>query len=223
MKNIKIDVVSDIACPWCYVGKRNLEKALNSLPDYTVSVNWHPFQLDASIPKEGLDRDTYLRNKFGSMERYEGLAEHLKSKGREVGISFQKMKKVPNTLPLHHLIYAAGKEGFANELKELLFKAYFENSVDLTDENELFKIMKEFGWETEQTQAALENESIAYAVNQEIRNYQNMGVTGVPFFIFDDTHGFSGAQPPETFINIIKKLGDKIDDSVACDTGDPNC
>lgn len=223
MEKIKIDIVSDVACPWCYVGKRNLEKALESLDEYDVSISWHPFQLDPTIPLEGLDRDVYLRNKFGSLERYEGLAEHLKSKGKEVGLKFNKMKRVPNTLSLHHLLHAADKEGFANDLKESLFAAYFVKCIDLTKGEELLKIMNGFGWADEKTKAVLGDESIAYAVNQEIRDYQNKGITGVPFFIFNNKHAFSGAQPPETFINIIKKLGAEIDKNLACDADDPNC
>ena len=227
MKKINIDIVSDIACPWCYVGKKHIEKAMSEVKEFEFEVNWKPYQLDPTIPKEGIDRDTYLRNKFGSLERYDQLAERLKSAGRNAGIEFAEIKKAPNTLPLHHLLHEAGKEGFSNELKERFFQAYFLNETDLTEVSEIVKIMAEFRWSEEKTIAAIESEEIGYEVNAEIRYAQNVGVQGVPYFIINNKYGISGAQPPEVFVNALRDIGGKMPvetaEGASCAVDDPNC
>lgn len=226
MKNkLQIDVISDVACPWCFVGKRNLEKAIANSPDFEVNVNWHPYQLDPTIPAEGLDRETYLVNKFGSMERYEQLAQHLIEAGKRVDITFNPMNRIPNTLPLHRLLYVANQQGFSNELKEAFFNAYFVNEVDLTQEAALYTIMRQFSWTDEQTKAVLADEEIAYAVRQEINDAHNMNVTGVPYFIVNNKYSIRGAQPTEVFMQAIQDIGAEMIQEAAgvCDVDDPNC
>ncbi|AWV99524.1 DsbA family oxidoreductase [Arcticibacterium luteifluviistationis] len=226
-KKINIDIVSDIACPWCFVGKRRLEEAIKSLDKYDLNINWHPFQLDPNIPQEGADKEEYMANKFGSVERYEMLAENLISAGDGVGISFdfKSAKTIPNTMKMHQLLHVASKEGFADSLKERLFKANFEEVLDLTQDATLVNIMKEFDWTEEYTLSVINDQEIAYWVTQEIRNYQQMGVTGVPFFIFNNKYAFSGAQPPQVFIDTIKDVSQKMEVAKAesCDIDDPNC
>jgi predicted DsbA family dithiol-disulfide isomerase len=226
-KKISIDVVSDIACPWCFIGKRRLEKAIESLPEYEIKVNWHPFQLDPTIPNEGLNKAEYMANKFGSKERYEMLAESVINAGKDTGINFDffSSPKMPNTMKMHQLIHVATKEGFAEKLEEVLFKAYFEEGIDLVDNKELIKLMLPFGWTEAYTQSILDDKEIAYWVTQEIRSYQQMGVTGVPFFIFNNTHAFSGAQPPQVFIDAVKSLENKQEGVTgdSCAVEDPNC
>lgn len=226
MKNkLQIDVISDVACPWCFVGKRNLEKAIENSPEFEVNVNWHPYQLDPTIPVEGLDREDYLINKFGSIARYEQLAERLHEAGNKVGITFKPMKKVPNTLPLHHLLYVANQRGFSNELKEVFFNAYFVNEIDLTQKESLCQIMREFDWTDEQTLAVLADEQIAYEVKLEINNAYNMDVGGVPYFIVNNKYSLKGAQPTEVFIQAIKEIGAEMiqEAANACAVDDPNC
>lgn len=226
-KKINIDIVSDVACPWCYVGKKRLEEAIKSLDEYDLNINWHPFQLDPNIPQEGTSKEEYVTNKFGSMERYEMLSENLVSAGDGVGINFdfKSSKTIPNTMKMHQLLHVATKEGFADSLKERLFKANFEEVLDLTKDATLVKIMQEFDWAEEYTLSVLNDQEIAYWVTQEIRNYQQMGVTGVPFFIFNNKYAFSGAQPPQVFIDTIKDVGQKMEVSQAeaCDINDSNC
>jgi predicted DsbA family dithiol-disulfide isomerase len=226
-KKINIDIVSDIACPWCFIGKRRLEEAIAALPDYDVNINWHPFQLDPTIPAEGIPREKYMANKFGSKERYEMLAENVINAGKGAGITFDffSTPNLPNTMKMHQLLHVAAKEGLADKLEEVLFKAYFENGIDLTKDTALCTIMADFGWTTEYTMSILADKEIAYWVTQEIRNYQQMGVTGVPFFIFNNKHAFSGAQPPQVFIDTIKDLTSSQEELIgeSCDVDDPNC
>lgn len=228
-QKITIDIVSDVACPWCFVGKKRLEEALTKLPDVQTVINWHPFQLDPTIPKEGLSREKYYSNKFGSEERVSEIMQHMNSVGESVGIDFRfdKMEKAVNTLPFHNLLYTAQQDGNQYELKEHLFKAYFEQGVDFSKRESFVKVMEAFGWPKEKTEEVLDNQEISYWVTQEIKHYQNLGVTGVPFFIFNNKYGFSGAQPPQVFIDTIAKIQEEMQPEIvageACDAEAGEC
>lgn len=199
---------SDVACPWCYVGKKRLEKAIKEWDGAEIEIEWHPFQLDPDISKEGLDRDTYLTNKFGNLEGPLEMTKRLEESGKEEGINFNFGKKwlVVNTLPLHQLLHVAGQEGFKAVLKERLMKAYFDENLHLNDVAVLSAIMSEFDWSTEKTENILNDDAIAYAVKQEIAHYQQRGVNSVPFFIINDKFGISGAQPPAAFLEAFQQV-----------------
>jgi predicted DsbA family dithiol-disulfide isomerase len=207
-ETIKVDIVSDVACPWCYVGKRRLESAIKEWKGTPIEIEWHPFQLDPNIPEEGLDRDTYFKNKFGDLEGPLEMTKRLVEVGKEEGISFNFGKQLlaVNTLPLHQLLNVAGEEGFKDLLKERFLKAYFEENLHLNNTEVLVTIMMEYGWAAEKTKQVLENDAIAYAVKQEISHYQQRGVNSVPFFIINDTYGISGAQPKETFLEAFQQI-----------------
>lgn len=228
-QKITIDIVSDVACPWCFVGKKRLEDALSQLPDVTTEIRWHPFQLDPTIPAEGISRETYFNNKFGDKDRVQEIFNHMNSVGESVGIDFRfdKMEKAVNTLPFHNLLHDAQKDGNQYELKEHLFKAYFEQGVDFSKRESFVKTMENFGWEEGRAEDVLDNQEISYWVSQEIKHYQSMGVTGVPFFIFNNTQGFSGAQPPQVFIDTIKKIQQEMQPETvagdACDVETGEC
>lgn len=223
-KTLKLDIVSDIACPWCFVGKKHIEKAIEQLDGYDIEVNWRPFQLDPGIPETGIDRASYFKAKFGHDGRSGGMLDHLEAKGEAVGIKFNWMEKIPNTLRLHNLLHEASKEGFANELKEAFFKAYFEDVIDLTDENEILKITEKFGWDAAKSRQIMYDDEITKAVKQSIHEVQHRGVSGVPFFILNNQYGISGAQPPEVLANWIKGAGEKIqEEENSCAIDDPNC
>lgn len=211
-EKLKIDVVSDISCPWCFVGKKHMEEAISKLPDYEVEVNWHPFQLDPSIPDEGQDAIEHFSNKFGSFEKFKELSKRVVAAGDKAGISFafQKIEKIPNTLKMHQLLNIAGKEGIGPEVKEAHFKAYFEQGKDLTNDITLCEIMAGFGWATSKTMAIIYDKNIANAVNIEIGYYKRLGVNGVPFFIVNDKYTLSGAQPPHVFVDALKSIGEKL-------------
>lgn len=209
---ITIDIVSDVACPWCYVGKKRLESALDKWEGTPVKVEWHPYQLDPNMSKEGLNRDTYLTNKFGDLKRVKGMTDRLIEVGKEVGIEFDFGPKwlAVNTLHLHQLLHIAGKEGFRDKLKERFLKAYFEETRHLNDTEELNEIMKEFGWEPKKVAKIIEDDEIAYSIKSEIAHYQQMGVNSVPYFIFNNKYGVSGAQPPDIFLEVLESLEKEI-------------
>ena len=199
---IKVDVVSDIACPWCYVGKRRLEEALKQWKGAKVEVSWHPYQLDPSMRSEGMNRDTYLTNKFGSIDRVEEMTNRLMEVGKTVGIDFDFGDDwlAVNTLPMHQLLNVARKEGAGNEMKERFLAAYFEECKHLNNSETLYAIAEDFGWNKVKVDAIINDQNIAEAVKSEISHYQQRGVSGVPFFVINDQYGISGAQPVEVFL-----------------------
>ena len=243
-KTLKIDIVSDVACPWCYVGKRQFEKALENMKDLDLEVNWKPFQLNPTIPEGGLDRDSYYRNKFGSQEKVDKMMTRLIEFGKKVDIDFKKRDRIPNTRRMHSLLHAAREKGFSNELKEAFFEAYFEKNRNLADDEVVIDIAEQFGWSREEILKIMEDEEIAYEINKEIRDVQNRGVSGVPFFIINNQYGVSGAQPPEVLERWIRETKKELDISEdkeihdngnaannsqdtdkaeACAIDDPNC
>ena len=224
---ITIDIVSDVACPWCYIGKRRLEVALAEWDGAPVEVTWHPFQLDPTIPESGLDRDTYLSNKFGDLERTKEMTDRITDTGIDLGLDFNFGERwlAINTLPLHQLLHVAGEEGFKDELKERFLYAYFTENLHLNDSKILNTIMAEFGWDAKKTQEIIADESIAYSVKQEIGQYQQMGVSSVPFFIINNKYGISGAQPPSVFIEAFQKVAplEVIAEGDSCGLDSENC
>jgi len=224
---IKVAVVSDVACPWCYVGKRRLESALEQWKGAPVEVTWHPFQLDPTIPEAGFDRDTYLTNKFGDLERTKAMTDRLVEVGEDEGITFNFGDQwlAVNTLPLHQLLHVAGEEGFKDQLKERFLKAYFDENLHLNAIEVLIKVMEEFGWAAEKTKQVIADDSIAYTVKQEIAHYQQRGVTGVPFFIINDQYGISGAQPVLVFLDAFSKVSpiEVISEGDSCDPISGEC
>jgi len=205
---IKIDVISDVACPWCYVGKRRLEAALKEWKGTPVEVHWHPFQLDASMRSEGMNRETYLTSKFGSSSNAQQMVDHLSNVGKTVGIDFDFGERwlAVNTLEMHQLLHVAREEGFGSELKEQFLSAYFVEAKHLNDRNELYTVLNKFGWDSNKVDSIIADQDIAQKVQTEIKHYQNRGVSGVPFFVFNDEFGLSGAQPPEVFLEALQSL-----------------
>lgn len=205
---ITIDVVSDVACPWCYIGKRKFEAALTKWNRAPIKVTWHPYQLDPSMPESGLTRDNYLVNKFGSIEATTAMTERLSAAGKEVDINFDFGEKwlAVNTLQLHQLLNVAREEGFNEALKERFFKAYFEEARELNKPEELYAIAAEFGWDATKVDQIIANKELASAVQKEIAHFQNIGVSGVPFFILNNKYGMSGAQPVEAFLEAFENV-----------------
>lgn len=227
-ESIKIDIVSDIACPWCYVGKRRLESALAEWDGAPVEVEWHPFQLDPTIPAEGMSRKEYLINKFGSLERIQPMIDSLEMAGKELGIDFNFGQQTlsMNTLPLHQLLQVAGEEGFKDELKERFLKAYFEEALQLNDLDVLVNILKPYGWSKEKVAQIIADDTIAQKVKSDIAYYQQRGVTGVPFFVVNNSYGISGAQPKEAFLKVLSSLTAPVEnskDGLCCDPKTGEC
>lgn len=205
---IKIDVISDVVCPWCYIGKRRLEKALNKLDsEYTFEVTYHPFELNPSIPESGVNQKQYLSQKFGGEERYEKITAHVAQVAAEEGITFNFHKQAvsPNTRTAHRIIQLAKHVNLQTEVKEAFMKAYFTDGVDLSKNESLITCATLAGMERNVVEQLLSTEMGVAEVIQAEKEIQQLGITGVPFYIINNKYGLSGAQPPEAFIEVIQK------------------
>ena len=194
---LTIDVVSDVVCPWCYLGEKRLDEALSE-ESGPVVVRWRPYQLDPTIPAGGLDRTEYMEKKFGKSGRLQSAHENLTRLGAEVGVpfAFDKIKRSPNTLDAHRLIRWAAAAGVQAEVADRLFKAYFVEGRDIGDRGVLMDIAGECGLDAGQVEKLLADGADTDLVREEIEQAQAMGVSGVPFFIFGGRVGVPGAQEP---------------------------
>lgn len=196
-------VVSDLICPWCYIGKRRLEAALRELPAKTaVAVSWHPFQLNPEMPIRGMDRKEYCMRKFGSWAKCEELYAQISAAGKTVGIDFhfEKQPLVPNTFDSHRIIWLAGQNGVQDAVVEALFRAYFCEGVDLTLRSNLAEVATAAGLNQVDIPQFLRSDAATAGVQAEERELKSLGVSAVPLFIIQDRVGVSGAQPPETIL-----------------------
>ncbi len=196
---LTIDVVSDVVCPWCYLGEKRLAAAL---ADETAPfvVRWRPFQLDPTIPAGGLDRAEYMTRKFGGDGRLNAVHDQLVRLGAEVGIAydFDKIMRSPNTLDAHRLIRWSAAAGVQGEVVDRLFHAYFVEGRDIGDRAELIDVASRSGLEAARVGQLLDEEADVEAVQGEIAEAQALGVTGVPFFILAGRLGVPGAQDVAT-------------------------
>ncbi|MBN9670583.1 DsbA family oxidoreductase [Roseibium aggregatum] len=197
---ITIDIVSDVMCPWCYIGKRRLEKALKTVPDLRVKVRWHPFQLDETLPGTGKDRKQYLSDKFGGLKRAGEIYAQIATAGAEEGIdfAFDAIALSPNTLDCHRLILWSRADDLQDEVVERLFQAYFLKGEDLTKSETLVRISEEAGMQSDLVEQLLETETDLDKVRDQIAKAQESGVSGVPCFIIDGRFVLAGAEKPET-------------------------
>ncbi|WP_417683857.1 DsbA family oxidoreductase [Roseibium sp.] len=202
---IAIDVVSDVMCPWCFIGKRRLESALAQVTDLNVTVRWHPYQLDPTLPKEGKDRQRYLTDKFGA-DRAVSFYETIKAAGTEEGINFafDKIELSPNTLDSHRLILWSRADDLQDEVVERLFKAYFIDGEDLTKSETLVRIAEDAGMQSDLVEQLLETDSDLDKTRKQIDQAREMGVSGVPCFIIDGRFAIAGAEKPETLAAAIR-------------------
>jgi predicted DsbA family dithiol-disulfide isomerase len=194
-ETLTIDVVSDVVCPWCYLGEKRLDAALADEP-LPVAVRWRPYQLDPTIPEGGLDRTEYMEKKFGKGGQLKTVHDNLVRLGTEVGLpfAFDEIKRAPNTLDAHRLIRWAASAGKQGQVVDRLFRGYFVEGRDIGDRAVLLKIADECGLDRGLVEKLLADGADADAVRQEIAQAQAIGVTGVPFFIFAGRLGVSGAQ-----------------------------
>jgi predicted DsbA family dithiol-disulfide isomerase len=206
---LTIDVISDVVCPWCYVGKRRLEAALSELaarePALRPFVSWHPFQLNPDLPREGIDRRAYVEGKFGGPERARQVYERIRAVGAEVGIAFAfgAIARQPNTRDAHRLISWAQAQGDADALVERLFRAYFLDGRFIGDHAILAAIAGEAGLDADAARAHLASEQGDEAIVAMDRRVRELGVEGVPFFIFEGRIAVSGAQEPQVLLDAI--------------------
>ena len=205
---VRIDVVSDVVCPWCFIGKRRLEKALALRPGVAVEVHWRPYFLNDWIPREGMSREQYLTTKFGSPERYKGIAQRVTAAAAEEGLTYasDKMKRQPNTLDCHRLIRWAEGIGKAAEMKQKLMDLYFTQGADLTDRETLVKAAADVGLDADTVRAALASDQDVTEIEQEAQSAKAAGIEGVPCFIFGGKFAVSGAQSPEYLADAIDRV-----------------
>ena len=204
-----VDVVSDIVCPWCFIGKRKLDDALVQLvrsePSLGVNVRWHPFQLNPDLPADGMPRASYLAKKFGGAARAAEIYARVQSVGDAVGIPFRfdRIEHQPNTFDGHRLVAWAQQQGDAAALVERLFSAYFIEGRRIGDRDELARIAAECGWPDQDVRAMLASDAMREEVASESREALDVGIQGVPFFIFNGRTAVSGAHDPVTLLDAI--------------------
>ncbi|MFL5728481.1 MAG: DsbA family oxidoreductase [Cytophagaceae bacterium] len=224
---IKVDIVSDVVCPWCYIGKRRLEKALDNLKDeYEFELHYKPFELNPNVPEAGYAQKEYLTKKFGSESGYQELTDNVTRVAAEEGLKFDysKQSTSPNTLNLHRVIWLAGKENKQLQTVEAFFKAYFEEGTDLSKKENILKVAAKAGLDEKRIKALLESEEGKEEVIAEQTRNRQLGVSGVPFYIINDKYGVSGAQPTSLFMQAFKDIGKEIStDGEACDVDGGNC
>jgi predicted DsbA family dithiol-disulfide isomerase len=202
---MQIDIISDTVCPWCYIGKRRLERALAQRDDIEVEITWRPFQLNPDMPEGGLDRETYLNAKFGGRERATQIYDAIRQAGGGEGIdfSFDKIVRTPNTIDSHRLIHWAGEAGLQDAVVEVLFRRYFEEGADIGDREALVAIGAEAGLDGDELKQRFERGDDAELVAAQDVNARQMGVSGVPFFIIGGKYAVSGAQDPSVFLQVL--------------------
>ena len=205
---IRLDIFSDPICPWCYIGKTLLDRALESRPDHPFSVEWHPFQLNPDMPAQGMDRRSYLETKFGgkqqAVEVYARIAEAAKNAGIE--IDFAAIQRTPNTMNAHRLIHWAGLEGRQTAVVAALFRAYFKDGRDIGSTDTLIDIAQAAGMDPEATERLLATDADRADLAARDADARQKGVTGVPAFLIAQQYMMPGAQPVETWQQVIDEL-----------------
>jgi predicted DsbA family dithiol-disulfide isomerase len=204
---VRIDVVSDVVCPWCFIGKSRLEKALNLKSSIPVEVHWRPYFLNDWIPRDGISREEYLTTKFGSPERYKGIAQRVKAAASAEGLVYDsdKMKRQPNTTDCHRLIRWAEADGKAAQMKQKLMDLYFTEGADLTDRATLANAAASVGLSADDVRSWLASDKDTAEVEREAQSAKEAGIEGVPCFIFDGQFAVSGAQTPEYLADAIER------------------
>ena len=210
---VRIDVVSDIVCPWCFIGKHRLEKAIALNPDIPVEVHWRPYFLNDWIPREGISREQYLTTKFGSAERYKGIAQRVSAAAAAEGLTYamDKISRQPNTLDAHRLIRWADEIGKAAEMKQRLMDLYFTEGADLTSHAVLAQAAADIGLDAETTRKALATDKDVAEIEREALSAKEAGIDGVPCFIFGGKFAISGAQAPEDLAEAIERMAQTAD------------
>lgn len=207
-ETIKLDIMSDPICPWCYIGKAHLDKALADIPDHPFVIEWHPFQLNPDMPPDGMDRRAYLEGKFGGKEgavrAYAPVVETAQKAGLK--IDFEGMKRTPNTLDAHRLIHWAGIEGRQTAAVSALFEAYFVEARDIGDHDVLADIADGIGMDAAVVRKLLNSDADMQDMRDRDNHSRSMGVNSVPTFIVANKHAVPGAQPPELWAKVIEEL-----------------
>ncbi len=216
-QTVKLDILSDPICPWCYIGKTHLDKALAKVPDHPFVIEWHPFQLNPEMPDEGMDRREYLERKFGgkdgAVRAYAPVVEHAENAG--LTIDFEGMQRTPNTLDAHRLIHWAGIEGKQNAVVDALFDAYFVQARDIGDPEVLSDIADSAGMDAAVVLKLLKSDADREDIRKRDTHSREMGVNSVPTYIVANQHAVPGAQPPEMWEKVIGEIMSQLEASSA--------
>jgi len=207
---VRVDVVSDVVCPWCFIGKKRLEQAIALNPDIPVEVHYHPYFLNDWIPSAGISREEYLTTKFGSPERYKEIAQRVAAAAAQDGLVYaiDKLSRQPNTTDCHRLIHWAEQIGKAPEMKQRLMELYFSEGADLSDKAVLVRTAEEIGLDADEIAKKLATDDDLALLSQRVEQAKSAGIQGVPFFIFGNAYAVSGAQPPEQLAGAIRKVAE---------------
>ena len=221
-----ITIYSDLICPWCYIGKRRMEEALRQLPaDMQVSCSWHPFQLNPDMPREGLNRKLYRSKKFGSWERSLAMDAQVAAAGKSVGIEFRYdlQTHTPNTFDSHRLVWLAGNSGVQDAVVEALFRAYFCEGANFSDQMKLIEVGASAGLDVAELKRFFASEEGVSAVRAEEERARMLGMSGVPLYVINEAVSFSGAQPAETFLEALRTTSAKKSVSDSPDDAAQSC
>ena len=208
---LSVDVVSDVVCPWCFIGKRRIEAALQGLreerPDIVPAIRWLPYFLNPDTPEEGEPYRPFLEKKFGGPEKLAQIQAHVAEAGRSAGIefAFDRIERRANTLRAHRLIHRAQRQGDAGALVERLFSGHFQRGEHIGDVDVLVRIAAECGLDEATARAYLASDEDAGEIRAQAEKAQRMGITGVPFFIFNGRVGLGGAQPPDVLLDALRQ------------------
>ncbi|MEM8730908.1 MAG: DsbA family oxidoreductase [Pseudomonadota bacterium] len=209
---VRLDVISDPICPWCYIGKTCLDRALRDRPNHPFEIIWHPFQLNPDMPKDGMDRRAYLEGKFGGKEgavrAYAPIAERAEAEG--LAINFEGIQRTPNTLDAHRLIKWAGIEDTQTAVVDALFQAYFTDGRDIGDHDVLADIADGSGMDASVILKLLASNADCDDIRDRDAAFRKMGVTGVPCFIVNGEHAVPGCQPSELWLKVIDELSGSV-------------
>jgi len=216
---LPIDMVSDVVCPWCLIGKRRLEKAIALKPEIPVEVRFRPYFLNPWVPREGISREEYLTTKFGSPERYRGIAQRVAEAAAAEGLTYaiDGIRRQPNTLDCHRLILWAGQAGHAAPMKQRLMDLYFTEGGDLTDPEVLVGAAADSGLDAEHVRQRLATDEDVARVEREANSAKESGVDGVPCFILGGLLAVQGAQAPDYLAQAIERAADEYAKRVAAE------
>jgi predicted DsbA family dithiol-disulfide isomerase len=220
IKPLTLDIVSDVVCPWCYIGKHRIESALALVPDVPVEVRWRPFFLNPWVPREGISRDEYLTTKFGSVEAYGKIASRVVEAASEEGLVYRPdlVSRQPNTLDCHRLIHWAESDPSGDKsaaVKQRLMELYFRDGGDLTDTEVLVRAAADCGMDAAAVRQRLATEEDVDIVSAQAQDAADNGISGVPTFVFAGKYAVSGAQAPEKLARAIRQVSAEVNAEAA--------
>jgi predicted DsbA family dithiol-disulfide isomerase len=217
LKPLRLDIVSDVVCPWCYIGKKRIEDALRLVPDVPVDVRWRPFFLNPWVPREGISREDYLTTKFGSVDAYKGIAGRVVAAASEEGLNYRPdlVKRQPNTIDCHRLIHWADGKGKAAQIKQRLMELYFRDGGDLTDINVLVQAGADVGLDADDLRKRLATDEDVALISGWAQEAADKGISGVPTFVFAQKYAMSGAQAPEVLARAIRQVSAEVNAQAA--------